>query len=125
LEIESRVDKLAHEHRTSLQVMMKFEDQLALILTKLDDQSKVVTGTNRCLLDVHESVVELTAEKANFECWRPKVDEQVADLSDSVNTLHQQLHAPKSTSSTALPHPVEPGSESLKVSRSAHLDLSI
>jgi hypothetical protein len=104
--------------------MMKVEDQLALILTKLDDQLKVVTDTNHRLLDVHESVVELTAAKSNFECWRPKVDEQVADLRNSVDNLRQQLHTLKSTSPMALPHPVKLGSESLKVSGSAHLDPS-
>jgi hypothetical protein len=50
---------------------MKVEDQLALILTKLDDQSKGINETNRRILEVHDSTAELTAAKADFEHWRP------------------------------------------------------
>lgn len=70
---------------------MKVEDQLALILTKMDAQSKGISKNNQCLQEVHDSVAELTAAKAEFEHWRPKVDGQVADLRDCVNNLRQQL----------------------------------
>jgi hypothetical protein len=46
LAIEIQIEELAHEHRTRLQVTMKVEDQLALILTKLDEQSKRISETN-------------------------------------------------------------------------------
>jgi len=60
---------LAHEHRTRLQVTMKVEDQPALILNKLDEQSKGIFESNRRLHDVHESVAELKATKVDFERW--------------------------------------------------------
>jgi hypothetical protein len=42
---------------------MKVEDQLALILMKLNKQSE----TNRYLIDIHNSMAELTTTKADFE----------------------------------------------------------
>lgn len=53
---------------------MKVEDQLALILSKLDEQSKGIAESNRRLHDVQDSVAELIAAKADFDRWRPKVD---------------------------------------------------
>jgi len=103
---------------------MKVVDQLALILTKLDAQSKGISENNHCLREVHESVAELTAAKAEFERWWPKVDGQVADLRDCVDNLRQQLDELKSTSTPATPHHAHAGSASLKVSGSAHLDPS-
>ncbi|XP_066361411.1 uncharacterized protein [Miscanthus floridulus] len=100
---------------------MKVEDQLALILTKLDAQSKGISENNHCLHEVHESVAKLTAAKAEFERWRPKVDGQVADLRDCVDNLRQQLDELKSTSTPATPHHAHAGSASLKVPGSAHL----
>jgi hypothetical protein len=96
---------------------MKVEDQLALILTKLDEQSKGISETNRRLHDVHDSVAELTAAKADFERWRPQVDAQVKDLRLTVDSLRQQLDELKISS-------LEPGSAPPKVSGSAHLDPS-
>jgi hypothetical protein len=118
LAIEIQIEELAHEHHTLLQVTMKVEDQLALILTKLNEQSE----TNRHLTDVHDSMAELTTTKADFERWRPKVDDQVAYLHDCVNNLRQQLDKLKSSLATQQLDGL--GSASLKVPRSAHLDPS-
>jgi hypothetical protein len=46
------IEALVHNHRTRLQVTMKVEDQLTLILAKLDDQSKGIHGINRKITDV-------------------------------------------------------------------------
>ncbi|CAD6338747.1 unnamed protein product [Miscanthus lutarioriparius] len=122
--IEFRIEELAHEHRTRLQVTMKVEHQLALILKKLDEQSQGISETNRRLTGIHESVAELTAAKADFDHWRPKVDGQVVDLRDCIDNFRQQLDELKSSSPSATPHLDGPGSASLKVPGSAHLDPS-
>ncbi|CAD6236941.1 unnamed protein product [Miscanthus lutarioriparius] len=103
---------------------MKVEDQLALILSKLDEQLKGIFENTRCLHQVHDSVTEITVARAEFDRWRTKVDDQVADLRDCVDNLHQQLDELKSASTTTTTYPAHAGSSSLKVPGSAHLDPS-
>ncbi|WP_228394432.1 hypothetical protein, partial [Pseudomonas helleri] len=45
---------LAHEHQTRRQVTMKVDEQLTLILSKLDDQATVLSDTNRNLREVRD-----------------------------------------------------------------------
>jgi hypothetical protein len=100
---------------------MKVEDQLSLILAKLDDNSKGIAETNRRLTDVHDSVEELKSAKLEFEQWRRKVDGQVADLRDYIAlpflhygfASHKVLGSPHldPTSSKAAPWPLGHGDE--------------
>jgi chromosome segregation ATPase len=99
---------------------MKVEDQLALLLTKMDEQSKTISEGNRRINDVYVAVEDLRAVKADLETWRPKVDEQVADLRDCVTDLRQQLDALQSSPSKV----VLSGSTDGKVLASAHLGAS-
>jgi hypothetical protein len=50
------IDALAHDHHTRLQVTMKVEDQLSLILSKLEEQMKGINEGNRCINDVQVSI---------------------------------------------------------------------
>jgi hypothetical protein len=48
---------------------MKVEDQLALILSKLDKQTKGINEGNRRINDVQVSIDDLKAARANFDRW--------------------------------------------------------
>jgi len=87
---------------------MKVEDQLALILTNLDDQSRGINDSNRKITNVQSSIEELKVAKADFERWRPQVDTKVSDLSDCVDSLRQQLDELKSASASPNSHPASP-----------------
>ena len=56
-----------------LQVTMKVEHQLALIIGKLDEQTKGINESNRRINDVQVSIDDLRAAKDDFERWQPKV----------------------------------------------------
>jgi hypothetical protein len=101
---------------------MKIEDQLPLILAKLDDNSKGIAETNRRLTDVHVSVEELKSAKLEFEQWSPKVDGQVVDLCDCIDNLRHQLESIQSTSTGDASPFLHYGSASHKVLGSPHLD---
>jgi hypothetical protein len=60
---------------------MKVEDQLSLILTKLEEQTKGVNEGNRRINDVQVSIDDLKVARDDFDHWRPQVDNKVADLS--------------------------------------------
>lgn len=100
---------------------MKVEEQLALILSKLDEQSKGISEGNRRLHDVHASVEDLKAAKDDFDRWRSKVDDQVADLRDCVDTLRQQLEALQTSPATLVPTLSDPGVDPVKVLSRAQL----
>ncbi|CAD6268793.1 unnamed protein product [Miscanthus lutarioriparius] len=74
---------------------MKVEDQLSLILSKLDEQSKGISEGNRRITDVHASIEDLKAAKDDFERWRPQVD-----------TLCHQIDELKSTTASPAAPPV-------------------
>jgi len=122
--IEFGIPILAHEHRTRLQVSMKVEEQLALLLSKMDKQSKTISGVDRRINDVFTAVEDLRAVKADFECWCPRVDKQVTDLHDCVSDLRQQLDALQSPSTPTAPQHLESGLKSGKVLTSVHLGAS-
>ena len=84
---------LAHDHRTCLQVTMKVEDQLALIIGKLDEQTKGINEGNHRINDVQASIEDLQAVKADFDRWRPQVDGKVVDLSSGFDSLRAQVDA--------------------------------
>jgi hypothetical protein len=50
---------------------MKVEDQLTLILSKLEEQTKGMNEGNRKINDVQVSIDHLKAAKDDFDCWRP------------------------------------------------------
>jgi hypothetical protein len=52
---------------------MKVEDQLSLIIAKLDEQSRGINDYNHKISDVQGSIDELKAAKADFDRWRPQV----------------------------------------------------
>ncbi|CAD6268797.1 unnamed protein product [Miscanthus lutarioriparius] len=85
---------------------MKVEDQLSLILSKLDEQSKGISEGNRRITDVHASIEDLKAAKDDFERWRPQVDTKVADLTDCVDSLCHQIDELKSTTASPAAPPV-------------------
>lgn len=116
------VGVLAHDRRTRLQVSMKVDNQLALILSKLNEQLKGIAESNQRLHDVHDSVAELIAVKVDFDRWRPKVDGQVADLWDCIDSLRQQVDELKST--LAIPLCAGDGPAQFEMPGSAYLDPS-
>jgi hypothetical protein len=69
--VGSAIEALAHDHCTSLQVTKKVEDQLALIIGKLDEQTKGINDGNRRINEVQTSIDNLRAMKDDFERWRP------------------------------------------------------
>jgi hypothetical protein len=102
---------------------MKVEDQLTLIISKLDEQTKGINEGNCRINEVQVSIDDLRAAKDDFEHWRPQVDSKVADLSPVLDSLRPQVDALKFAS--PLPQPVVgEGSVFIKSPRSAHLDLS-
>jgi hypothetical protein len=106
--------------------MMKVEDQLTLILTKLDDQSKGIHYINRKITDVQSSIKELKVAKADFERWRPQVDTNIFNLFDCIDSLCQQIDELKSSSVSLTSHLAssEHGSVFFKSSVPAHLGAS-
>jgi hypothetical protein len=102
---------------------MKVEDQLALIIGKLDEQTKGINEGNRRINEVQASIDDFRAAKADFDRWRPQVDSKVADLSSGLDSLQIQVDAFKFASSAPQPA-LGQGSVFIKSPRSAHLDLS-
>ncbi|CAD6237549.1 unnamed protein product [Miscanthus lutarioriparius] len=77
---------------------MKVEDQLALILDKLEEQTKGINEGNHRINDVQVSIDDLKAAKDDFDRWRPQVNSKVADLSSGLDSLRIQVDALKSAS---------------------------
>lgn len=82
---------------------MKVEEQLALILSNLDDKSKGISESNWRLFEVQDSVADLMKAKGDFDHWRPQVDKEVTDLRHSVDSLCQQPETLQSPSAADLP----------------------
>jgi hypothetical protein len=72
---------------------MKVEDQLSLILSKLEEQTKGINEGNHRINDVQVSIDELKAARDDFDRWRPQVDNKVADLSSGLDSLRIQVDA--------------------------------
>ncbi|WVZ57697.1 LOW QUALITY PROTEIN: hypothetical protein U9M48_008050 [Paspalum notatum var. saurae] len=70
---------------------MKLDEQLALIISKLDEQKIEIQETNRGIMEVRNSVEELKVAKGEFEIWKPQVENQVVDLQATVADLRQQV----------------------------------
>jgi hypothetical protein len=100
---------------------MKVEDQLALILTKLDEQTKGINEGNRRINEVQVSTKDLKAAKDNFEQWRPQVDSKVADLRSCVDSLRNQVVELRSAS-PKLKNVIADDHVYTKSSGSTHLD---
>jgi hypothetical protein len=102
---------------------MKVEDQLSLIIAKLDEQSKGINDINRKITDVQGSIEELKAAKADFERWRPQVETKVSDLSKCVDSLRQQIDELKTSSAAPTSRPSSPKHGSVYITSPAPADL--
>lgn len=71
-------DAVNHEHHTRFQATMKIEEQLALILSNLEEQTQEISGNNKKILGVGDSGEDL--KKGEFEQWHPQVEDRIISL---------------------------------------------
>jgi chromosome segregation ATPase len=82
---------------------LKVEDQLLLILSKLEQQTKGINEGNRRINDVQVSIDDLKAARDDFDRWQPQVNNKVVDLSSGLDSLRIQVDALQSASKATSP----------------------
>ncbi|WVZ71981.1 hypothetical protein U9M48_020508 [Paspalum notatum var. saurae] len=96
---------------------MKHDEQLSLIISKLEEQTKEIKDGTRAISEVRDSVEELKIAKGEFEQWKPQVENQVNDLQATVADLRHQI-------GKMMSKPDHPDLAKRKASVSAHLETS-